>query len=302
MFSLRHCHIYGTKSRQSVLILGGLLLCSRAHADFISAPMPLPPNGGAVTERGKKGTQVIIQWTGQIPKAGGSGSLLGMTPVMTIGDSGQLQFPVPATSSSADGKLKNQQVKDYIQFSKDPGPTSVLMLEAFVPSGSDFVQYPFLDYIASIDGPGVTISVPDLYSSNDPNSDATLYEAVNLSVYMANLPAFNIGDTFNVVNGTVAGLPGMFFGTVEQTLDPSSPSGFDNPSPYSGPGYTLSAHDNVVTPEPTYIFPVGAVMIMLAIRRKAERLSGRRRLAPKLSPMKRSALRISALGCCGRLI
>ena len=255
------------------VIFAALLFCStRLLADFISLPMPLPPKNGDVVERGKVGTQVTIQWTGKIPPKGGKPDLLGFEPIDTIlperdplDPFGTVSFHVPEKSTNSDTH-RTAPVMDYIQYSKDPGPVSVLMLEAFLPSGTDFVQYPFLDYIDSVVGPFVTIWVPDLYSSNDPDSDAILYEAVNLSVYMASLPTFSLGDTFDIVNGTVPSLPGMIFGNSEVTFDPNSSNGLDNPSPYTGPGYALSEHGNVVTPEPGSLILMATVMMMLGIK------------------------------------
>jgi hypothetical protein len=260
--------------RQAGLILWSVLLCSIVRADFISPPTAVPATG-VVIEKGKKGTQVTIQWTGSVPKKGGQVDKLGSSSntIRDAGDGfGQVLFPVPDTSTNPTNN-HTAKVKDYIQMSKDPGPISVLMLEAFVPAGPDFVQYPFLDYIASIAGQGVTIWVPDLYSSKDPNSNAVLYEAVNLSVYMASLPTFNLGDMFSVVNGTVSSLPGMIFGNSEFTFDPNSPNGFDNPSPYSGAGYVLSAHGNVVTPEPGSLILLITVLVGLGATVKCKFLS-----------------------------
>lgn len=155
--------------RRVNLILGGLLLCSNIRADFISPPMPVPANG-EISEKGNKGMQVTITWTGSIPKKGGQVTKLGSVGPYTIAnDGGSVDFGVPETSTSSNGVT--QPVKDYIQRTvaasevsgSDPGPVSVLMLEAFVPDpdGTDFDQYGFLDYINGIVGPFVTIWAPE---------------------------------------------------------------------------------------------------------------------------------------------
>lgn len=90
---------------------------------------------------------------------------------------------------------------------------------------------------------------------------------MNLAPYMANLPTFDLGATFDIVNGAVASLPGMIFGTSEMTFDPNSPNGFDNPDPYTGAGYVLSEHANTVTtPEPHSLILFITIVAMLGIK------------------------------------
>jgi hypothetical protein len=215
----------------------------RCFADFI--PVVLGPNQGNIVEKGTPGKLVAVTWTTN------SGTGLGTTAIVAIPAGGVLNIPVPALSPDKNGNLR--RVYDYVQFSKD-GPDNYLSVEAFIPSGPDFLEYQFLDYIASIDGPSGVVSIPDLYGDTSGNGvlddDDVIYSAVNLALFMPANVTFQLGDTFTITNGTSAALPGMIFGTQPITLDASSPDGFSNPDPYTGLGSAFSQHDNVVTPEP----------------------------------------------------
>jgi hypothetical protein len=68
------------------------------------------------------------------------------------------------------------------------------------------------------------LRIPDLYA--DTNHDGAigagdvLYSWVDLRVYPDALPIYVMGGSFNIVNGVVAGLPGMWFSATEIYLDP----------------------------------------------------------------------------------
>jgi hypothetical protein len=214
-----------------------------ARAEFVPKPIR---GGGVVTEPGKVGTQVAITWTGS------NGQPLGTTPIQRIGAAGFVQFTAPNRSPDVNGRP--QLVYDYIQFSKDPDPVSWLSVEAFVPSGPDFLEYNVFDFIADSLGDGVALRIPDLFGDTDGNgvldSDDVVYAAVNLADYIPGHVSFSLGDTFDITDGSTAALPGMIFGTAPITLDPSSPNGFSNPDPWTGTGEALTEHDNVAVPEP----------------------------------------------------
>jgi hypothetical protein len=218
------------------------IVCPPARADFIPQPIR---GGGTVDERGKVGTQVALQWTGK------NGQGLGTTPIQRIGAAGFVRFVAPNRSPDVNGRP--QLVYDYVQFSKDPDPVSWLSVEAFVPSGSDFLEYNVFDFIADSVGEGVTVRIPDLFGDTNGNgmldSGDVLYAAVNLADYIPADVSFALGDTFNVTGGSTPALPGMIFGTAPITLDPSSPDGFSNPDPWTGTGTALTEHDNTAVPE-----------------------------------------------------
>ena len=100
-------------------------------------------------------------------------------------------------------------------------------------------------------GNDVVVAVPDLYADTNGNGSLddgdVLYSLVDMSVYLQAIPTFTEGEAFNIVNGTVAGLPGMMFSTTDFTFDSST--GFSG-TPYTGEGDVESEHDVEATPEP----------------------------------------------------
>ena len=103
--------------------------------------------------------------------------------------------------------------------------------------------------IAAIFGEYTLISIPDLYAV-DANggliADQELYSLVNLATYLAMPLTFTLDETFDVVNGQVAGLPGMSFSTDPFSFSPEA--GFTDP-PYSGPATVFTWHDMEAVPE-----------------------------------------------------
>jgi hypothetical protein len=73
-------------------------------------------------------------------------------------------------------------------------------------------------------GGQVNLRIPDLYA--DTNGDGligqgdVLYSWVDVRIYPGATPDFQLGDTFEIINGQVTGLPGMWFSATEIYLDP----------------------------------------------------------------------------------
>jgi hypothetical protein len=71
---------------------------------------------------------------------------------------------------------------------------------------------------------GRNLRIPDLYA--DVNGDSVigagdvLYSWADLRVYPQEEPSFELGDHFTIVDGQVAGLPGMWFSPTPIFLDP----------------------------------------------------------------------------------
>ncbi|RFP08660.1 MULTISPECIES: PEP-CTERM sorting domain-containing protein [unclassified Duganella] len=125
-------------------------------------------------------------------------------------------------------------------------------------------------------GNGVFLSIPDLYA--DTNGDGVigdgdlLYSMVDINTYLKAPPSFNLGDTFDIVNGSVAGLPGMKFSTTPFDFDPAT--GFSNGTPFTGVGDVESLHDVASVSEPGTVFLFCAALAGLAVsRRRQENLS-----------------------------
>ncbi len=114
----------------------------------------------------------------------------------------------------------------------EPGPIpgssarNVLQIEAvkFDPSSQ---QYRLVDSFGAIrDNVGLynTVYVPDLFA--DTNHDGlmddrdVLYSLVDLTIYLKSVPTFTLGQSFTIVDGLVAELPGMQFSTSPFVFDP----------------------------------------------------------------------------------
>jgi hypothetical protein len=121
------------------------------------------------------------------------------------------------------------------------------------------------NFLANAVGYGVVVKIPDLWA--DTNHDGSLdtgdvlYSLVNLEQYLAGpIPTFTPGQTFNIVNGQVASLPGMLFSTTPFTFDPTTgPSG----TPYTGNATALTDHEPVTMPEPGTIGLIGCGLVLL---------------------------------------
>lgn len=108
-------------------------------------------------------------------------------------------------------------------------------------------------------GEGASVAIPDLYiaDANGVLDDHVLYSLVDLAVYTLAVPSFAEGDVFDIVNGQVAGLPGMYFSTTPFSFD--SLTGFSDP-PYTGRAIAETQHGFTTIP----VIPEPATMTLLA--------------------------------------
>lgn len=153
------------------------------------------------------------------------------------------------------------------QLSGTGGEESDLRLESlFYNSASN--TYSLQDLFGTIQhrlGNFAVVKVPDLYA--DTNGDGTLgsggvlYSLVDMNAYLNNIPSFTEGGTFSIVNGTVAGLPGMLFSTTDFTFDPST--GFSG-TDFTGDGVVESEHDLESVPEPGSLLLLGSGVLGLS--------------------------------------
>jgi hypothetical protein len=116
-------------------------------------------------------------------------------------------------------------------------------------------------------GPYVMVMIPDLYA--DTNHDGKigagdlLYSLVDLSDYLKAVPTFYFGEKFNIVDGKVSSLPGMYFSSTDfvlnlgpPNLDPSDNGPFDW-TPVTTTGVVGSVHGLEAVPEPSSIVLLG---------------------------------------------
>lgn len=128
------------------------------------------------------------------------------------------------------------------------------------------------DAIYAALGANVSVRIPDLFA--DTNSDEKigdgdiLYSLVDLADYLTAIPSFNFGDSFDVVNGTVAGLKGLYFSTTDFVFSPTAENGFTW-TPYSGNATAKADHELVTkVPESSGATLFGLSLITLGLMRK----------------------------------
>lgn len=149
------------------------------------------------------------------------------------------------------------------------GAIADLSIEAVVfdPVTNTYYHESIFDRLAESQGVGVSAFFPDLFA--DTNSDGVvgegdlLYSLVDLNVYLNSIPSFALGDVFEIVNGTVAGLPGMMFSTTPFSFDDAS--GYDSGTPFTGTGETNSSHEvSAEIPIPSTLALLGVGLAALA--------------------------------------
>lgn len=148
----------------------------------------------------------------------------------------------------------------------DPGQIADLSIESFQfdPITSQFTLNNIFSTITQRLGYGVEFPIPDLFA--DTNGDGhigagdVLYSLVNLDTYLNAIPPVSFGTSYQVLAGTVAGLPGMEFSTTPFSFDPSS--GFTGTA-YTGPAVTEAIHLPSSVPEPTSLSLFGFMLLGL---------------------------------------
>jgi hypothetical protein len=160
---------------------------------------------------------------------------------------------IPATVQTSSGPV---DVADFRQTTKrllQSGEIADLSVEAVYldPATGKFVIGSVFGTLDAAIG-NASVAIPDLFA--DTNHDGSLdegdllYSVVDLNKYLNSVPAFTLGDSFNIVNGTVAGLPGMLFSTTPLVFDPNT--GQFGGTLYTGTGFADAAHLPGAVPEP----------------------------------------------------
>lgn len=137
------------------------------------------------------------------------------------------------------------------------------------------------DAIYDAVGANVAVRIPDLFA--DTNSDGKigggdiLYSLVDLADFLTNIPTFDFGDSFDIVNGTVDGLKGMYFSTTDFVFSPTADNGF-NWTPYSGNAEVKADHELVTeVPESNGLTLFGLSLVALGLLRKWRGVMGGKR-------------------------
>jgi hypothetical protein len=118
--------------------------------------------------------------------------------------------------------------------------------------------------------PSSALDMPVFASTSVP-----IYENIDVNAYdlsggfPGGITDADGGESFQVADGTIAGLPGIEIGTAAMPLDPST--GWDNVSPYTGTIYL--DEEAGLCPEPSSLYLLGPGLLTLAgvLRRKFRR-------------------------------
>ncbi len=187
---------------------------------------------------------------------------------------GMVTFEIPSFVDVRDplGGSKKESVEDILNISdiyRSPSSRADLMIEAvaFDPTANVFFVNNIFSVIAERLGLGVGVKVPDLFADTNGNGTIgegdVLYSLVDLYDYLDVVPNFAMGDTFEIINGIVAGLPGMMFSTTPFSFDENN--GFNNGTPFSGIGHADTLHDISAVQEPPSLWLVGAISMVLLV-------------------------------------
>jgi hypothetical protein len=153
-------------------------------------------------------------------------------------------------------------------------PTSSLQIESYGLVNGVWMMYsPFTEVDLSIQT-GDVLMIPDLYAtdSNGNLINEELYGLVNVDTYLPGTTCtlsicevpYTLGETFNIVNGAVAGLPGMLFSTSPWVF--SSTTGFTDPGGnYTGSAEVISEHGLESIPEPSAAVLLGTGLLAMAL-------------------------------------
>ena len=249
-------------SRICGTLLSVVAFCTTAFAGG-GGDIPCGSAPGVVNEFSANAADFTVQITGsngKLLKPQPAGFPFNAAGVALPGGGFGAQVPIPAFGFACDvhniikplpKKNRELPAAPSATLPENGGEESDLDLESVFFSGGVYSLQDLFGTIQQALGNGVVVAVPDLFA--DTNNDGSLddgdvlYALVDMSVYLQAIPSFTEGEAFNIVNGVVAGLPGMMFSTTEFTFDPST--GFSG-TDYTGEGDVLAEHDVMATPEP----------------------------------------------------
>ncbi len=255
------------------------------------------PSDGVIVEHCATPSVINISLTDKLGAAIGAGDINGVLCNRRWQGQGFITPPVniPANVKTSDGMVP---VADWRQTARPlpkgsgkfpsagAGPVSDLSAEAVFSDPDNPGKFAIGNVFTEMGRKVGTayVAIPDLYA--DTNGDGTLdsgdvlYSLVVLNTYLNNIPTVNLGDTFSIVNGTVAGLDGMMFSTTPFVFNPDT--GDFTGTDYKGEGYVLSIHLPKDTPEPSTLVLLGSSILGVSgFLRKRPRIEvrGRRSLA-----------------------
>ena len=181
------------------------------------------------------------------------------------------------------GKIGGQDVADYFQKSRIHNRpnnkdgrldaefgTNWLYIESvyFDTQTNSYYMDGVFDLLHAMYGDNVFVHIPDLFADTNGSGGLDeadeLYSLVDLRQFLPNPPDFGDNQAYTIVNGHVAGLPGMKFSTTPFSF--SSSTGWDDGTPFTGEGVTYSYH-SIESPEPAALSLLVLGCLMLRRRR-----------------------------------
>jgi hypothetical protein len=285
---MRWTHHVRVSACLSAVLLTPVVPAARADGPCPPAPVagePIPKSGFVREQSLGFATGFKIEWTDREGKKIDGGAVQGVTKF--FGGNLYQSDPIRAPRSVATGGGR-VIVCDFVQTTQpvppaqrlqttepqaNTGEMNVLSVEALVfdPVVGAFATANVFEAVAAHVGLGVWVPIPDLYA--DTNGDGTvgvgdiLHSAVDLNVYLPSLPTFSLGQTFNIVNGLVPELPGMWFSSTPITFDPLT--GAFTGTPITIEGAALSSHEvESVVPEPSTLILLGAGVLLAPVARR----------------------------------
>jgi hypothetical protein len=238
-------------------IFGFLLFAATGClADTIN-PIPRPADG-RIVEGCNEPSTVSISLTDNSGAEIGSGTITvdcNLTSVVK----GHFTTPVikiPETVNTASGPMGVADFRQSTMRLQHSGEVADLSVEAVYlnPATGLYVIGNVFGTLESRIG-NATVSIPDLFA--DTNHDGSLdsgdilYSVVDLNKYLNDVPTFTLGESFNIVDGAVAGLPGMLFSTTPLTFNQDT--GNFTGTLFTGIGFADAAHLPNAVPEPNSI-------------------------------------------------
>ena len=249
----------GTYQRNSALCLAAMFTLAAPTASYARNC----PHGtglkGSIVETADSPAMSNITLTDDSTADIGSGSINNV-PINRPTVNGRFSsapVPIPDQVNTPDGPVAVCDVTQAIKILDPPlsagGEIADLSIEAVVPDPStgEFGTANIFGVLASKVGLETVVPIPDLFA--DTNGDGVLgtgdilYSVVDLNVYLSSIPTFTPGEEFDIVGGTVAGLPGMQFSSTPFSFDPNT--GDFNGTPVTLAAFADAQHDPEAIPE-----------------------------------------------------
>lgn len=256
------------KHNRATLLLVLAAAVSLGSASYAQVTVPRPENGKLRETTTEKRVTITVNVTDKAGKKIPS-DRFPRSFEFGIDSEPTIQIPIPTQVNRSD----NGEAEAIVDVTKTttvvkgtlPGEINDSSIEAvfFDPATNQYVLGNIFGVLADRAG-GQEILIPALFAdtSGDGQLGAgdLLYSLVDLNLYLNQVPAFSLGDLFNIVNGQVTSLPGMVFSTSPFVFDERR--GFTG-TPFTGSGIVKAESGIAPVPEPStwmlMIFGFGAI-------------------------------------------